>query len=52
MEDRKSVKKKYIDKIRQLNIHNELYYTKNKPKINDQEYDELKKKCFRFRTKI
>tara|TARA_Y100000590_G_scaffold282886_1_gene318222 strand:- start:607 stop:2628 length:2022 start_codon:yes stop_codon:yes gene_type:complete len=43
MEDRKSVKKKYIDKIRQLNIHNELYYIKNKPTINDQEYDELKK---------
>ena len=43
MEDRKSIKKKYINKIKQLNEHNKLYYLKNKPKITDKEYDELKK---------
>jgi len=43
MEDRKSINKIYIDKIKKLNKHNELYYFKDKPAITDKEYDELKK---------
>ena len=51
MEDRKSINKKYIDKIKKLNQHNELYYLKNKPKITDKEYDELKKNIFDLEEK-
>ncbi len=43
MSEIKSIKKIYIDKIKILNKHNELYYLKDKPTISDGEYDELKK---------
>ncbi len=42
MEDKTSIKKKYIDKIKKLKKHNELYYSKSKPIISDKDYDELK----------
>ena len=42
MEDKDSLKKDYIIKVKLLKKHNELYYSKNKPSITDQEYDELK----------
>ena len=31
MEDKESIKKIYIDKIKKLKKHNELYYSKNNP---------------------
>ena len=43
MKDRESIKKSYIDKIKKINKHNELYYSKDKPLITDKEYDDLKK---------
>ena len=43
MEDRKSINKSYIDKIKELNKHNELYYSKDKPVISDGEFDKIKK---------
>ena len=42
MEDKTSIKKKYIDKIKKLKKHNELYYSKSKPVVSDKDYDELK----------
>ncbi len=42
MEDKKSIKKFYISKIKELNKHNKLYYLKDKPSISDSEYDDLK----------
>ncbi len=42
MENRESIKKNYIDKIKKLKKHNELYYSKNDPIITDKDYDELK----------
>ena len=43
MKDTDSIKKLYIDKIKKINKHNELYYSKDSPEITDKEYDELKK---------
>ena len=43
MENKESIKKIYIDKIKKIIRHNELYYSKDKPLITDQEYDNLKK---------
>ncbi len=42
MSSRESIKKKYIDKIKKLNKHNELYYSKDHPSIPDKEFDILK----------
>ena len=43
MEDKVSLKKKYINQIKELKKHNELYYLKNNPSITDKEYDDIKK---------
>jgi len=43
MEDSKSIKKNYFEKIKKLNEHNKSYYLNNNPTITDKEYDELKK---------
>ena len=39
MEEKESVKKKYIKKIKELKRHNELYYSKDNPSIIDKEYE-------------
>ena len=38
MENKESIKKIYVKKINKLSKHNELYYSKDKPKISDREY--------------
>tara|TARA_Y100001970_G_scaffold7375_1_gene8455 strand:+ start:17179 stop:19206 length:2028 start_codon:yes stop_codon:yes gene_type:complete len=43
METKDTIKKSYLNKIKKLNKHNELYYAKDNPSITDREYDELKK---------
>ena len=45
------IKKIYNNKIKEFNKHNELYYSKDKPLILDNEYDQLKK-YIRFRKNI
>ncbi len=45
------IKKKYFDKIKELNKHNLLYYQKSKPIISDKDYDKLKKEIFELEKK-
>ena len=40
-ENVKEIKKKYLKLKKEINIHNNLYYDKNNPKISDSEYDQL-----------
>ena len=40
------IKKKYNAKIKELKLHNKLYFDKNSPKISDDKYDKLKKNIF------
>ena len=42
--DNEKIKKDYLNKINILQNHNKAYYEKNKPKISDAEYDNLKRK--------
>ena len=51
MKDKKSIKKNYIDKIKQLIDHNESYYSKDSPNITDQEYDNLKNEIIKLENK-
>ncbi len=45
------IKKSYINKIKDLNKHNELYYSKNNPSITDKEFDDLKKDILELEKK-
>ncbi len=40
--DKKEIQKLYQKKIKLLNKYNQYYYDKNKPLVNDKNYDELK----------
>ena len=46
-----SLKKKYNSKIKELTLHNFLYFEKNKQKISDAEYDNLKKEIIDLEKK-
>ena len=41
--NKKLIKDKYKEKIKLIRIYNQKYYNENKPEINDDKYDELKK---------
>ncbi len=43
MGNKETIKKQYLNKIKKLDKHNELYYSKDDPSISDKEFDELKK---------
>ena len=45
------IKKKYTDKIKEIKLHNKLYFDKNNPKISDEKYDQLKKDIIKLETK-
>ncbi len=51
MQDQEPIKKSYLKKIKELNKHNQLYYSKNKPSITDKDYDELKKSILELENK-
>ena len=40
------VKKDYLTKIKEIQMHNKSYYDENKPSITDQAYDILKNEIF------
>ena len=46
------IKKKYNDKIKEIKLHNKLYFDKNNPKISDEKYDQLKKEIIKLETKF
>ena len=45
------IKKKYTDKIKEIKLHNKLYFAKNNAKISDEKYDQLKKEIIKLETK-
>tara|TARA_Y100001970_G_scaffold72572_1_gene92120 strand:- start:6281 stop:8302 length:2022 start_codon:yes stop_codon:yes gene_type:complete len=51
MKNKNLIKKKYLNKIKELQEHNQQYYEKSKPKITDGEYDKLKKEILDFEQK-
>ena len=40
--DKKEIQKLYQKKIKLLNKYNQYYYDKNKPLVDDKNYDDLK----------
>ena len=42
MTEKINVTKQYKKKIKELKLHNKLYFGKDSPKISDLEYDKLK----------
>ena len=47
-----SLKKIYNNKIKELILHNHLYFDKSKPNISDDGYDKLKKEIFELENKF
>ena len=48
MNEKNEIIKKYKLKVKNLKIHNSLYYNNDNPEITDAEYDVLKKEILRF----
>ena len=44
------IKKKYNIKVKELNLHNKLYFDKNKPKISDFDYGQLKREIIELES--
>ena len=51
MKEKNEIIKKYKLKVKNLKIHNNLYYNKDNPEITDAEYDFLKKEIFNLEKK-
>ncbi len=51
MKNRNLIKKEYLNKIKELKKHNQLYYEKSSPKISDSKYDQLKKEIIELEKK-
>jgi len=46
------IKRNYLEKIKKIQKHNELYYDKSKPAVLDQEYDKLKYEVLELENKF
>ena len=51
MNEKNEIIKKYKLKVKNLKIHNSLYYNNDNPEITDAEYDFLKKEIFKLEKK-
>ena len=51
MKNRNLIKRDYLNKIKELNEHNQYYYEKSSPKISDSEYDKLKQEITELEKK-
>ena len=49
--DKKEIQKLYQKKIKLLNTYNQYYYDKNKPLVDDKDYDDLKISIFLLEKK-
>ena len=49
--EKKESEKLYLNKIKEINKHNKLYYSEDSPIISDKEYDELKKEILELESK-
>ena len=49
--NKKKIQIEYREKISLINKFNKSYYDDNKPKVNDQKYDELKKEILELEKK-
>ncbi len=45
------IQRNYIKKIKFINKLNKFYYEKNKPKVTDKEYDDIKKEVLELERK-
>ena len=46
----KKIESQYKKKIELINYYNKFYYDKNRPKVSDKEYDELKTSILSMET--
>jgi len=49
--NKKEIENLYISKINLISEYNKFYYDKNKPKVSDKLYDDLKKKILELEFK-
>ena len=47
----KKIKQNYLNKIKELQKHNKLYYNESSPILSDKKYDELKKEIINIEKK-
>ena len=52
MVDKSKLEVKFKKKIKELVEHNKSYYSKNRPKVSDSEYDKLKKELIDLESKF
>ena len=45
------IKIQYKNKLKLINEYNKFYYDRNKPKVSDKDYDELKKDILNLEKK-
>jgi DNA ligase (NAD+) len=48
---KKEIQKYYNSKIKLIDEHNKFYYDKSRPKVSDDEYDQLKKEILLLEKK-
>ena len=52
MKEKDIITDKFINKIKELKKHNNLYFNKDKPIISDAEYDKIKQEAIALEKKF